>query len=253
MSVNHAKNIVEIKNVSFAYGKETVLKNISFNIHEGDYLGIVGPNGSGKTTLLRVMLGLMRPSAGEIKVFGEPLTKFSDWSKIGYVPQKATNFDPLFPVTVGEVVAMGRYGRKGLLHPLNKADQLIINRALIDVGMLDFADRLIGDLSGGQQQRVFIARALAGEPAIIFLDEPTVGVDIKTQEDFYGLLRKLNHGFGITLVMVSHDIDVIANEVTELACVNQTLVYHGEPEVFVKGDYLQKLYGKNLRRISHGH
>lgn len=253
MSVKASKNIVEIKNVSFTYGKEPVLKNISFDIHAGDYLGIVGPNGSGKTTLLRAMLGLLKPSEGEIKFFGKPLSQFSDWSKIGYVPQKATNFDPLFPVTVGEVVAMGRYGKRGLARSLTKADQLIINRALLDVGMLDHEHKLVGDLSGGQQQRVFIARALAGEPAIIFLDEPTVGVDIKTQEDFYNLLRKLNRGFGITLVLVSHDIDVIANEATNLACINQTLIYHGEPEEFVKGDYLEKLYGKNLHRILHGH
>lgn len=253
MSVNNSKNIVEVKNISFSFGKEPVLKNISFDIHEGDYLGIVGPNGSGKTTLLRVMLGLIKPSGGEIKFFGQALERFSDWSKVGYVPQKATNFDPLFPVTVSEVVQSGRYGKRGLARRLTKADQLIINRALLDVGMLDLKDKLIGDLSGGQQQRVFIARALAGEPKIIFLDEPTVGVDIKTQEDFYNLLRKLNRGFGITLVLVSHDIDVIANEATNLACINQTLIYHGKPEEFVKGDYLEKLYGKSLHRILHGH
>ena len=253
MPVKHDKNIIEIEDISFAYGSASVLKNITFNIHEGDYLGIIGPNGSGKTTLLRVILGLLRPSTGVVKLFGRPLNKFRDWSKIGYVPQKATNFDPLFPITVREVVEMGRYGKRGLARRLTLSDQLIINQCLHNVGMLEYEKKLIGDLSGGQQQRVFIARALAGEPKVIFLDEPTVGVDVKAQEQFYSLLKKLNLEFGITLVLVSHDIDVVANEATEVACINQTLIYHGEPKEFVKGDYLQNLYGKNIRHILHGH
>ena len=253
MSVDHTKNIIEIKNISFAYSKTPAIKDVTFNIHAGDYLGIVGPNGSGKTTLLKIMLGLLQPSAGEITLFGKPITKFKNWHKIGYVPQKAINFDPLFPATVREVAAMGLYAKKGFWRRLNKADELIIDQALNQVEMLEHKNKMIGDLSGGQQQRVFIARALAGEPEIIFLDEPTVGIDVKTQEQFYALLKKLNVDLGLTLIMVSHDIDVIASEATELACINQTLVYHGEPKEFIKGDYLEKLYGKNIKQILHGH
>ncbi len=250
---DHTKNIIEIQDVSFAYGVTSVLKNITLIIHQGDYLGIIGPNGSGKTTLLKTMLGLIKPSSGKIRLFGSECNCFKEWSKIGYVPQKAINFDPLFPATVYEVVAMGRYGKRGLLRWLTPGDHQLIEQSLRQVEMFEYKDRLIGDLSSGQQQRVFIARALAGEPEVIFLDEPTVGVDVKTQEQFYALLKRLNQELDLTLVLVSHDIDVIANEVTELACINQTLIYHGEPKEFVKGDYLQKLYGQNIRQILHDH
>ncbi len=253
MSVDHNKNIIEVEHVSFGYDRAPVLTDITLTIHQGDYVGIIGPNGSGKTTLLKVMVGLIKPTQGTVRLFGNPHPTFKDWSKLGYVPQKAINFDPLFPVTVSEVVAMGRFARKGVLKSLDETDQAIIERSLKQVEMHDYKNRLIGDLSSGQQQRVFIARALAGEPEVIFLDEPTVGVDVKTQEQFYMLLRKLNQELGLTLVLVSHDIDVIAGEATELACINQTLVYHGEPAEFVKGDYLQKLYGKNIRQILHDH
>lgn len=253
MPVDHTKNIIEVKDVSFSYGDTSVLKNITLTIHQGDYVGVIGPNGAGKSTLLKVMLGLLKPSTGSIKLFGSESGCAKGCPQLGYVPQKAINFDSLFPATVEEVVAMGRYGLRGILRRLNKDDRKIIRQSLEQVEMLEFKDRLIGALSSGQQQRVFIARALAGEPEVIFLDEPTVGIDVKTQEQFYILLKRLNQDLGITLVLVSHDIDVIANEATELACINQTLVYHGAPSEFVKGDYLQKLYGKNLHQILHDH
>ncbi len=253
MSVDHQKNIIEVDNVSFSYGEVEVLKNITLAIHQGDYISLIGPNGGGKTTLLKIMLGLIKPQSGQIKLFGKKILDFKDWSKLGYVPQKAINFDPLFPVTVREVVSMGRYGKKGLLSWLRKIDQKIINTALQQVEMDQHSDRLIGNLSSGQQQRVFIARALAGEPEVIFLDEPTVGVDIKTQEEFYSLLTNLNNKLNITLILVSHDVDVISHKVTELACLNQTMIYHGEPKKFMKGNYLENLYGKNARLVDHQH
>lgn len=253
MPIDHTKNIIEVNNVSFAYNHALVLNNISLTVHKGDYLGIIGPNGGGKTTLLKIILGLLKASSGEVKIFGNTELSAYGRSKLGYVPQKAIHFDPLFPATVYEVTAMGRYGKKGLLNRLNNNDKIIIEKSLKQVDMLDFKDQLIGELSNGQQQRVFIARALSGEPEVIFLDEPTVGVDVKAQEEFYTLLKKLNQEYGLTLILVSHDIDVIANEVTELACINQRSVYHGEPKEFIKGDYLEKLYGKNIRQILHNH
>jgi len=253
MPVDHTKNIIEVQNVSFAYGDVPVLENISLTIHQGDYLGIVGPNGSGKSTLLKVMVGLLQPRSGSVSIFGHSAQAAQRSSRIGYVPQKAVNFDTLFPATVREVVAMGMYGKMGILKRMTARGRGVIDRALEQVEMLPFQHRLIGDLSSGQQQRVFIARALASEPEIIFLDEPTVGVDVHTQEQFYILLKKLNQDLGLTLVLISHDIDVIANEVTELACINKTLVYHGEPKEFISGDYLHKLYGKNIRQILHDH
>lgn len=253
MPIDHRKNIIEAENISYAYGPTEVIKDVSLAIHQGDYLGIIGPNGSGKTTLLRVMLGLLKPTRGNVRLFGEPLSKFRDWRKIGYVPQKAVNFDPMFPATVFEIAAMGRCGKRGLRGRLTAEDGKIIARALEQVDMSPYQDQLIGNLSAGQQQRVFIARALAAEPEIIFLDEPTVGVDVNAQEQFYALLRKVNQTLVVTLILVSHDIDVVAAEATEIACLNQKLIYHGAPAEFMKDDYLQKLYGKSTRFIPHGH
>jgi zinc transport system ATP-binding protein len=254
MQVDHTKNIIEISEVSFSYSSEVeILKDISLAIHQGDYLGVIGPNGGGKTTLIKVMLGLLKPTKGTIKLFGTDLKRFKDWWKIGYVPQKAAYFDTNFPSTVSEVVSMGRYPKKGFFRGLNRTDKELIEQAMENVGITHLKNRLIGRLSGGELQRTFIARALAAEPKIVFLDEPTAGVDLNAQEQFYSLLEKLNKELDLTLVLVSHDIDVVAHEATELACINQRLVYHGPPKEFIKNDYLNSLYGKNVRFILHDH
>lgn len=238
MPVDHTKNIIELHHISFSYEKgEKILNNINLNIHQGDYLGIIGPNGGGKTTLLKIMLGLLTPDEGSIKIFDTDLANFKDWYKIGYVAQKVVDFDQSFPLTVEEVVAMGRYGKKGLLKILDQKDLKLIEEALREVDMWEFRKKMIGDLSGGQQQRVFIARALASSPEIIFLDEPTAGVDEQTQKNFYSLLKKLNIDRNLTLVLVSHDINIIVHETTELACVNKTLIYDTNPKNFINMSY----------------
>lgn len=253
MQIDHTKNIIEIRDLSFAYNQERVLEGINLNVHLGDYLGIIGPNGGGKTTLLKIMLGLLKPTSGTVYLFGQDICCFKNWSKIGYVPQKAVNFDSNFPATVYEVVSMGRYGRKGLFHSLNTKDKTIVEESLRQVEMTEHKERIIGDLSGGQQQRVFIARALAAQPEVIFLDEPTVGVDVATQESFYKLLKKLNQRLDLTLVLISHDIDIVAHEATELACVNKTLIYESKPQDFFKNDGLKRLYGNQVKFIMHNH
>lgn len=241
--VTHSDTIVDLDHICFSYGYEEVIKDVSLQIHKGDYVGIIGPNGGGKTTLLKLMLGLLKPTDGTVRLFNKDIKNFTAWSKIGYVPQKRT-IETSFPVTVEEVVAMGRYGKRGLFRFLNKLDLEKTHQALRYVDLLEYKNRLISDLSGGQQQRVFIARALAGEPEIIFLDEPTVGVDIKTQKEFYSLLRKLNHELKLTLVLVSHELDVVAHEATELGYINRTLEYYGDPDEFLKGAYFHELIGK---------
>ncbi len=253
-NVDHSKNVVEVKNVSFSYGPEPVLENISFNVHEGDYLGIVGPNGAGKTTLLKIMLGLLKPESGSIRLFGTQLSDFRDWRKIGYVPQKATNFDSGFPVSVYDVALMGRYGGRGLWSRINARDRATVERVLKQVGMWEYKDRLIGDLSGGQQQRVFIARALAAEPKIIFLDEPTTGIDQKMHDEFYDLLRALNRDAGLTLVLISHDIEKITEEAMHIACIDRTLVCHTSPEEFLKESESKNMWGEKVKIITpHRH
>lgn len=242
-TVTHSETIIELKNVCFAFNDDDVIKDVTLQIHKGDYVGIVGPNGGGKTTLLKLMIGLLNPQKGIVQLFGTDIQKFREWPKIGYVPQKHA-FDTQFPVTVEEVVAMGRYGKTGLFRTPSKKDQAITHHALEEVEMLSYRKRQISDLSGGQQQRVFIARALATEPEVIFLDEPTVGVDVKTQKQFYALLRKLNRELNLTLVLVSHELDVVAHESTELGYINRTLEYYGDPEEFLKGKYFHELIGK---------
>lgn len=241
--LTHEQTIIALQNVSFAYYSEAVVKDVSLEIHKGDYVGIIGPNGGGKSTLLKLMIGLLTPTEGTIKLFGTDIKNFHDWPKIGYVPQK-NSFDTSFPVTVEEVVMMGRYGKLGLFHLPTKEDKEKVVKALKEVEMLPFRTRQISDLSGGQQQRVFIARALASEPEVIYLDEPTVGVDIKTQQQFYSLLRKLNRELELTLILVSHELDVVMHESSEFGYINRTLDYYGRPSAFVKGKYFHDLLDK---------
>ena len=252
--VNHHKNIIEVENVSFSYdGSENVLENITLDIHQGDYIGLVGPNGAGKTTLFKVILNLLVPQKGQVKLFGIDIQNFHDWQRIGYVPQKAVNFDVNFPANVHEVVLMGRYSAKKMFQRTSPADMGAVKDSLEKVGMWEHKDRLIGDLSGGQQQRVFIARALVNKPEIIFLDEPTTGVDKETQNGFYILLQKLNREMGITLVLVSHDIERLTQEVMHIACVDKTLTCHVSPEEYLSESRSLNVRGQDVKIITHHH
>lgn len=252
-NITNPEKAVEIKDLSFSYGNEKILENISIDIHRGHYLGIVGPNGAGKTTLLKVILGLERPDSGYVKILGQDIKSFKDWWRIGYVPQKATNFDANFPITVGEVVLMGRYSKRGLFHRTTKADKKTAERALKQVEMWNYKDRLIGDLSGGQQQRVFIGRAMASEPEIIFLDEPTTGVDQVAEDEFYALLRKLNKELNLTLILISHDIETVTKETDHIACINRNLICYETPEDFIRESRELNMFNQNVKVITAEH
>ena len=197
------EKIISVDNLSFSYGKNKVLNDISFYIEEGDFVGIIGPNGSAKSTLLKLILGLLNPDEGTIKLFHKQINEFKDFEKIGYISQNARDFNQMFPATVEEVVAANLYSKRGLFNKLRREDYTKIEKALEIVEMERFKKRKIGNLSGGQKQRVFIARALVGNPNIIFMDEPLVGVDLNSQTRFYNLMDKLNREYGITLVMIS--------------------------------------------------
>ena len=219
-------SIIELEDVSFAYGVEGGVCDINLNILKGEYVGVIGPNGGGKTTLIKLILGLLTPQQGIVKLFGEPLTTFRQWDRIGYVSQQATRFDQHFPATVEEVVLMGRFAKKGLFRQTNDEDRTKAKAALKQVGLTNVSSSLIGDLSGGQQQRVFIARALASEPEILILDEPTTGVDEATQKEFYALLRELHKEKTLTLLFVSHDVSRIRKEMTRVIEVNHHVRSH---------------------------
>lgn len=218
--------LIDVRNVSFSYGDIPVIKNVSLTVARGDYIGLIGANGSGKTTLLKIILGELAPASGTVQLFGVDLPHFHDWSNIGYVPQHATHIDTHFPATVFDVVLMGTYARLGLVRRAGAAEKKLAEAALAEVGMTDYRDRLIGELSGGQQQRVFIARALAGTPDVLLLDEPTVGIDRTTRAEFYALLKKLNREQHLTLILVSHDIDTVEHEANKIAHIDTTLHHH---------------------------
>jgi zinc transport system ATP-binding protein len=249
-----AEAIVNIDNISFSYGKGDILKNVSSAIYEGDFLGIVGPNGSGKSTLLKIVLGILKPQKGKIKYFGVELNKFTDRSKIGYIPQKATAFNQGFPATVGEVVAANLYPQIGLAGRVTKNHRHKIDEALDTVGMLEFKNRIIGHLSGGQQQRVFIAKALVSQPSIIFMDEPTVGIDQKSEENFYDLMKYLNESKKIILVMVTHDIGAISKRVNRVLCLSEGRLLEHECANKSVGEIFDETYGHHdVARILHEH
>lgn len=199
--------LLKLDSVNFGYQTGgNLLKDINLEIRRGEYVGIVGPNGSAKSTLLKLMLGILKPRSGQVYLKGTKIEDFKDWGSIGYLSQQVRSFNTNFPATVEEIVGANLYSQKGILKILNRRDREKIKAALKHVGMEDYLKRTIGNLSGGQQQRVFIARLLVSNPDIIFMDEPLVGVDIKSQEHFYEILEDLNKKMGITLIMVTHDI-----------------------------------------------
>ncbi len=219
--------VVQIEDVSFRYENENVLEHVSLTVPKGAFLGLVGPNGSGKSTLLKCVLGLLKPNSGRIFLFGEPIESFREWHRIGFVSQKANSFNRSFPATVEEVAASGLTAKRGLFRLLTKEDRRAVTAALEAVGLSELAKRNIAELSGGQQQRVFIARALASQPDLLILDEPTVGVDARHVHEFYELLGDLNRR-GLTLILVTHDIGTITERVTHIACLNRRLYFHGK-------------------------
>ena len=243
---SNTKNIIELKDVSFRYNSSVVLERVSFSVKEGEYLGIIGPNGGGKTTLLKIILGLLRPAEGEVSVNLEK-------SEIGYVPQRASQYHLRFPATVEEIVRSGRVARLGLFGRFGKKDAEAVDKALEMTGLSPLRRRLIGNLSGGEIQKVFLARAFAGEPKTLILDEPEVGIDIAGQEEFYTFLDGLNQKLGLTVIFVSHDIELISHSVKSVLCLNRRLLCHGSPREFIKEEYIDQLYGKKVKFIFHEH
>lgn len=222
--------IVDIANLDFAYGQQLVLKQITLPVEPGSTLGIIGPNGGGKTTLLRLLLGLHRPTRGRILIDGlEPPQAVARGDLLGYVPQNlAVPRD--FPVSVRQVARMGLVGKTGLLRPCSPEDLDFVDRLLDRVGLADMADRPIASISGGQQQRAFIVRALAPRPRILLLDEPTTGIDNSGRQRFVEFLADLKRELSLTIILVSHDLQVVRALCGRIACLNVTLHYHDTAE-----------------------
>ncbi|MDD5680631.1 MAG: metal ABC transporter ATP-binding protein [Candidatus Omnitrophica bacterium] len=243
--MNKAKEIISIKDLCVNYDGFTVLDGITLPVYENDFLGIIGPNGGGKTTLLKVILGLIRPSSGQVSIMGK--TPVDARSYMGYVPQFSLH-EHDFPINIWDVVILGRLSRKKWFEGFDKKDKEATERALRVVNMLDLKDRQIDKLSMGQRQRVFIARALVSEPKILLLDEPTASVDEPMQTDIYEFLKNLKNK--ITLIMVSHDVGVMSSYVDKIACLNCKFFYHGDKEI--SQEILEATYKCNVDLIGHG-
>ncbi len=221
--------VVELRDVDFAYpGGPPVLRDVTLSVEQGEFVAVAGPNGGGKTTLLRILLGLERPQAGAARLFGEPASSLRGRSRIGYLAQRAQlGIDS--PVTVREVVAAGRVPRRRLWGPLHAEDHVQVARAIERVGLAERGSSPLSTLSGGQQQRAFIAKALAGEPELLVLDEPTTGVDVDAQESLATLLEELHRDLRVTILFVSHEFGAVERFVDRLVLVRGGIVFDGNP------------------------
>lgn len=239
-------DVINLDNVSFSYDRLPVLEDVSLQVVEKEFLGIVGPNAGGKSTLLKLILGLLKPQAGSIKILGKKPRQ--QRKAIGYVPQYPA-FARDFPITVEQVVLMGRLGAGRLLGRYSTEDYQAAKMALQEVEADDLAQRLVGALSGGQLQRVLLARALVSNPQILILDEPTANIDMRLESDIFDQLKSLNER--MTILVVSHDIAFISDYVHRVACLNRTLVCHHTDHI--DGQMVQHLYGENVKMVAHHH
>ena len=246
--------VVSVTNLSYAYQVSTnssvlsVLNDVSFSINEGDLLGVIGPNGAGKTTLFGCMLGLLKNYRGKIKIFGQDIRKNNNLvlQSIGYIPQQKS-IEQGFPATVQEIVSLGLIGKRNLSK--NK-----LAHALEMVDLSGQNHRRIGELSGGQQQRVLIAKALVHEPRLLILDEPTTGVDVKTQNKFYSLIKDLNQKNHISIIWASHDLDAVNKIANKVMCLNRNMFFHGETSEFFANDELIRMYSESSMQLHmHSH
>ena len=237
--------VIEVHGLWFSFNGNPVLEDVNLTIHPRDFLAVIGPNGGGKTTLLKLMLGLLKPDRGTVRVFGHSPREAA--ASIGYVPQEI-DINKGFPVSVRDVVLMGRMRGGGGWRRFSGPDKIAARQALERVEMWEYRKRRIGELSGGQRQRVFMARALVGEPKILFLDEPTASVDQKGQTDFYALLKELNEN--VTVIVVSHDLMVLSSYIKSVACVSQQVFFHDAPEI--TKDMLEMAYHCPVELIAHG-
>ena len=234
-------NAISCTDLSFGYGKVRVINDVSFEVQKGESIGIIGPNGGGKSTLLKLILGLESPETGTLDVLGKPAGK--DRRKIGYVPQ-AMRFDPLYPVSVLEIVLMGRLDRLGV-GSYSKECRLVAEEALETVRLGDFKNRTFSELSGGERQRVMIARALACEPELLLMDEPTANIDLSAEEQFIEALASLRKD--MTLVLVTHDLELVSELSDSVLCVNQHAHRHSLP---LSGEIIREIYS-GRRRVEH--
>lgn len=234
--------LLSLHEVSYGYGTQPVLDRVSLDVHRDDFLAIIGPNGGGKTTLVKLMLGLLQPWSGTIDRAFAP-----ERGAVGYVPQHAVQ-DPVFPLEVADAVRMGRVGGKRFVARYTRDDDRRVGELLAELGLEALARRRVGELSGGEHQRVMLARALAGEPQLLVLDEPFASVDAESRATIQEILRRTNER--VPVVLVTHDMSAVAADVRNVACINRELFYHGAGEV--RAETLEHVYGCPVEMLAHG-
>lgn len=246
--------VLFIKNLSFSYEATEILSGVSFAVNNGNYIALAGPNGAGKTTLVKVILGLEGKHEGTVEIFGKDFANFNDWNRIGYLPQRVNDFNPLFPATAKEVVGLGLLSRKGYPRKFTRNDEAKIKQTLDLMGIFDLKDKLVGDLSGGQQQRVFLARALVSDPELLILDEPTTALDPQTREHFFGLVEKLNKEKGVTIILITHDTSYVGQYASNLLYLDKKVVFYGRFADFCESKEMEKYFGHfSHHLICHQH
>ena len=245
--------IVELQNVDVVRSGELVIQNANFSIQTGDYVGLVGPNGGGKTTLILSLLNFLPRAKGTIRLFGIDIDKFSAWEKVAYISQTATSFDTKFPLTVRELVSLGRIKKGNVARRFTSEDWQAVDDSITFMGLADVAHKRIGQLSGGQKQRVFVAKALARNPEIIFLDEPIVGVDAATQEKFFKKLSDLNTERKTTILLVTHDLTSVFCRMSKVMCVNRQVEVAEITQDLDPNALLKRAYGEHFHFVFHRH
>jgi zinc transport system ATP-binding protein len=245
---------VELDKVRVEYpGRVQALVDVTLSVYYRDFLGLIGPNGSGKTTLVNTILGLIKPTSGSVKLFGEPLNR-KNLRWVGYVPQKTMLSDTVFPSTVFETVLMGRVVQAGVLHRYSKEDYEKVEEELEHLSISDLRNRKVGELSGGQSQRVLLAKALASDPNLLILDEPTSGVDAASAAAFYDTLKHLNKDHGIAIILVTHDIGLVTKLSNRVACLSGGVSFQGTTHDLLNNpSVLAEVYGYPVDLVKHGH
>jgi len=241
--------IVATERLACSYREGNVLEDISFTVAAGDYVGIVGPNGSGKSTLVQALLGLVPISAGSARLFGARCDGFSQWGRVGYLPQSLHLLNPIFPASVAETVGLGLLSLKKFPRRFTRHDRAIIDQLLNELDIYDIRAKLIGELSGGQQQRVLLARALVNKPELLILDEPTAALDPETRERFYRMIADINRSRGVTVLLVTHDSGVIGQHASKMLYLDKRMLFYGSFDDFCHSAEMSSLFGEYSQHL----
>lgn len=242
--MSKSENCIEVKNISYSYHGQMVLDNVSLSIKQGEYVGILGPNGGGKTTLIKIILGILKPLSGEVSILD-----IASKQKIGYIPQRINFSSEYFPATVEEIIASGLTDQD-ISFSINT---IKVQDIMLKFGIQKIANKLINQLSGGERQKVFIARSLVADPSILILDEPTVAIDTPSQADFYQFLRDINKNTKVTVILISHDISMVAMEVNKIFFLNNQIECFHSGKEFLDPYNIARIYSQNVNIISHHH